>query len=413
MRINRRREALARAFSGGPLVYIAAADPSYLKENSRMRMLVLGGGLQGSACAYDLLRQDDVTKVTIADVRAEAGADFLPEDVRIERVALDFSDEGATLDLMQGHDVVMSAAPYYFNGTLARLAIEAGCDYTDLGGNTEILFGQLEMSDDAQKAGCTLIPDVGLAPGMVNVLAAEGIRRLDEAEQVSMYVGGLPQHPVPPLNYQVVYSLKGVLDYYTTPSFVIRDGKPFEVEALSELETVEFPEIGALEAFHTAGGASLLPWRYEGKVDRLEYKTLRYPGHADIMRSIRDIGLLSLEPVDVRGQEVVPRDAVIAVLKPFLTSDDPDLVALRVIATGTKDGRPCTHQWDLLDRQDEESGITAMERTTGFTLSTVGLLMGRDVIDTTGVMPPDEGIPADVYLEEMERRGIDIRYRME
>lgn len=378
-----------------------------------MDMLVLGGGLQGSACAYDLLTQDDVKKVTLADVRAGAGAAFLPEDDRLERVALDFSDERATRELMEAHDVVMSAAPYYLNETLARLAIEAGCDYTDLGGNTEILFAQLDMSDAAQEAGCTLIPDVGLAPGLVNVLAAEGIRRLDEAEQVTMYVGGLPQRPKPPLNYQVVYSLKGVLDYYTTPSYVIRDGKPFEVEALSEVEPVEFPEIGTLEAFHTAGGASLLPWRYEGRVDRLEYKTLRYPGHAEIMRNVRELGLLSLEPVDVRGQDVVPRDLVISVLKPLLTSGDPDLVALRVIATGTKDGRRTTHQWDLLDREDEEHGITAMERTTGFTLAVVGLLMGRDVIDATGVMPPDEGIPADIYLAEMAKRGIDIRYHAE
>jgi lysine 6-dehydrogenase len=378
-----------------------------------MNMLVLGGGLQGSACAYDLLQQDDVKRVTIADVRADAGAPFLPDDDRLHRVALDFSDEKATRELMQAHDVVMSAAPYYFNETLARLAIEAGCDYTDLGGNTEILFAQLEMSDAAQAAGCTLIPDVGLAPGLVNVLAVEGIRRLDDAERVSMYVGGLPQHPKPPLNYQVVYSLKGVIDYYTTPSFVIRDGKPLEVEALSEVEPIEFPELGTLEAFHTAGGASLLPWRYEGKVDHLEYKTLRYPGHAEIMRSIRELGLLSLDPVDVRGEDVVPRDLVIAVLKPLLTSNDPDLVALRVIATGTKDGRRVTHQWDLLDREDEEHGITAMERTTGFTLATVGLLMGRDVIDTTGVMPPDEGIPAEIYLAEMASRGIDITYHQE
>ncbi|MGD8494954.1 MAG: saccharopine dehydrogenase C-terminal domain-containing protein [Gemmatimonadales bacterium] len=375
-----------------------------------MNMLVLGGGLQGSACAYDLLQQDDVKRVTLADVRADAGAAFLPADDRLHRVALDFTDERATRELMEQHDVVMSAAPYYFNETLARLAIEAGCDYTDLGGNTEILFAQLEMSDAAQRAGCTLIPDVGLAPGLVNVLAVEGIRRLDDAERVAMYVGGLPQHPKPPLNYQVVYSLKGVLDYYTTPSFVIRDGKPFEVEALSEVEEVDFPGLGALEAFHTAGGASLLPWRYEGKVDRLEYKTLRYPGHAEIMRNIRELGLLSMDPVEVGDQEVAPRDLVIAVLKPLLSSSDPDLVALRVTATGTKNGRRVTHQWDLLDREDEEHGITAMERTTGFTLAVVGLLMGRDVIDATGVMPPDEGIPAETYLSEMAKRGIDIEY---
>ncbi|MFQ5529311.1 MAG: saccharopine dehydrogenase family protein [Gemmatimonadota bacterium] len=378
-----------------------------------MRMLVLGGGLQGSSCSYDLLRQDDVDKVTLADIRADAGAAFLPDDPRLERVALDFADEAATRTLMEGHDVVLSAAPYVFNGMLARLAIEAGCDYTDLGGNTEILFGQLEMSDAAREAGCTLIPDVGLAPGMVNVLAAHGIRNLDEVESVRMYVGGLPQHPVPPLNYQVVYSLRGMLDYYTTPSFIIREGKPVEVEALSEIEPIEFDELGTLEAFHTAGGSSILPWRYEGKVDRLEYKTLRFPGHAELMRSMRDLGLFSVDPVDVQGTQVVPRDLLVAVLRPLLTHSDPDQVVLRVTATGTSDGDRLTHRWDLLDREDEEAGISAMERTTGFTLAIVGLLMGRDVVATTGVMPPDEGIPAEIYLAEMATRGIDIRYSTE
>ena len=373
-------------------------------------MLVLGGGLQGSACSYDLLNQDDVEKVTLADVRADAGAPFLADDPRLERVALNFSDETATRTLMEAHDVVMSAAPYFFNETLARLAIEAGCDYADLGGNTEILFAQLDMSDAAQQAGSTLIPDVGLAPGMVNILAAEGIRRLDEAMAVKMYVGGLPQKPIPPLNYQVVYSLKGMIDYYSTPSFVIRGGKPVEVEALSEIEDVEFEGLGTLEAFHTAGGASLLPWRYEGKVDRLEYKTLRFPGHAELMRSIRDLGLMSLDPVEVGEVSVVPRDLLVAVLRPLLTRSDPDQVVLRVTAAGILDGEQVTHRWDLIDKKDEEMGITAMERTTGFTLSLVGLLMGRDVIDATGVMPPDEGIPAEIYLSELAKRGIDIRY---
>ena len=378
-----------------------------------MKILVLGGGLQGSACSFDLLKQDDVELVTLADLRADAGAGFLPDDDRLVCAALDCSDEVATKSLMEQHDVVLSAAPYFFNGTLARLAIEAGCDYADLGGNTEILFKQLEMSDMAQEAGCTLIPDVGLAPGMINVLAAAGIRGLDETESVHMYVGGLPQHPVPPLNYQLVYSLHGMLDYYTTPSFVIRDGKPFEVEALTEIEDIEFDGVGTLEAFHTAGGSSIMPWRFEGKVDRLEYKTLRFPGHAVFMKAIRDLGLLSMEPIDIDGTQVAPRDLVVGVLRPLLTREDPDQVVLRVTATGARDGQRVRLSWNLLDRKDEEAGISAMERTTGFTLAVVGLLMGRDVIDTTGVMPPDEGIPADKYLEELAARDIDIRYSEE
>jgi lysine 6-dehydrogenase len=376
-----------------------------------MRFLVLGGGLQGSAAAYDLLAQDDVTLVTLADVRADAGASFLPDDDRLHRIAPDLSNEEAVRAVMEEHDVVLSAAPYYFNDDLARISIETGCDFSDLGGNTEILFAQLELDRRAKDAGVTIVPDVGLAPGMVNVLAAEGIRRLDAVESAKMYVGGLPQRPVPPLNYQVVYSLEGVLDYYTTPSWIVRDGNPVQVEALTEIEELDFGELGTLEAFHTGGGASILPWRFEGKVNRLEYKTLRYPGHATLMRNIRELGLLSEEPIEVDGREVAPRDVTIAILKPLLTRrNEPDLVALRVVVRGTKDGRPVTHRWDLLDLEDQDRGITAMERTTGYTLSIVGLMMGRNVIDRPGVMPPDEGIPAEPYLAELAKRGIDVRY---
>src|SRR5438105_426455 len=147
--------------------------------------------------------------------------------------------------------------------------------------------------------------------------------------------------PEPPLNYQIVYSLAGALDYYTTPSWVLRDGRPARVEALSELEHVVFPPpVGELEAFHTGGGISTLPWAYEGRVRTMEYKTLRYPGHVAIMRPIRELGLLDLTPVTVDGKRIVPRDAFIATVSPTLTKPDGrDLVALRVEVRGTNGKR--------------------------------------------------------------------------
>lgn len=379
-----------------------------------MQILVLGGGLQGSACAHDLLRQEDVERVTVADIAPGDRAGFLQPDPRLETLALDFEDAEAVAAVMREHEVVLSAAPYYLNGDLARLAVESECHYSDLGGNTEIVFRQLELDEAARAAGVTLVPDVGLAPGMVDVLAAEGIRRLDEAERVAMYVGGLPQHPEPPLDYQVVYSLKGALDYYTTPSWILRDGKRKQVEALSEVESVAFDHLGELEAFHTAGGASTLPWRYEGRVDRLEYKTLRYPGHAEIMRAIRDLGLLSQEPVRVDGTEVVPRDVFVACAAPRLTKpDEPDLVALRVVAEGRREGRPLRLTWEMVDYEEERTGITAMMRCTGYTLSIVGLMLGRGELEERGVHPPDEILPAEPYLRELAARGVKIAYTEE
>lgn len=375
-----------------------------------MRFLILGGGLQGTACAYDLLRQEDVERVTVADLEEKRPPDFLPEDDRLRWARADFSDEEAVREVMSGHDVALSAAPYLFNDDLARLAVREGLDYSDLGGNTEIVFRQLERGDEAREAGVTVVPDVGLAPGIVNVLAAEAVRRLDRADEIRMYVGGLPQHPEPPLNYQVVYSLRGALDYYTTPSAVIREGERGEVEALSEVERLDFEEVGELEAFHTAGGASVLPWRLEGKVDRLEYKTLRYPGHARIMEAIRELGLLSREPVEVDDTRVAPRELFLACARPKLERpDEPDLVVLRVVGTGRRDGRDVTLTWNLLDREDEETGISAMMRCTGYSLSIVGLMLGRDLVGETGVLPPDAGIPYAPFVEALAERGVEIR----
>jgi lysine 6-dehydrogenase len=246
---------------------------------------------------------------------------------------------------------------------------------------------------------------------MVNVLAQYGIEKLDKVKSVKIFVGGLPQHPEPPLNYQIVYSLEGVLDYYTTLSWVVRDGKRTQVKALSEREKVSFPRpVGELEAFHTAGGLSTMAFRYEGKIPTMEYKTLRYPGHAQIVEAIRDLGLLDLAPVDVKGVKVVPRDLFVNVVGPRLTKPrGRDLVALRVIVEGTKDGKARRVGWELLDYYDEARGISAMMRTTGYSLSIIGQMQARGEIQPPGVWTPDECVPAGRYVEELDRRGVHVR----
>ncbi|HYD52650.1 MAG TPA: saccharopine dehydrogenase C-terminal domain-containing protein [Gemmatimonadaceae bacterium] len=377
-----------------------------------MRMLVLGAGLQGSACAYDLLQNPDVTEVRLADLHVDHLPEFLGpySGPRLIPTPLDVRDHEAVSALMRSCDAVMSAIPYYFNLDLARLAVESGVHFTDLGGNTQIVLGQKALAEQAKANGVSVVPDTGLAPGMVNILAQLGIERLDRTESVKIYVGGLPQNPEPPLNYQIVYSLEGVLDYYTTLSWVLRDGKPLQVKALSEREPVEFhAPVGTLEAFHTAGGLSTMATRYEGQIPTMEYKTLRYPGHAHIMEAIRELGLLDLEPVEVKGMHVVPRDAFIASVGPRLRKPHgKDVVALRVVVTGTKGGAPASHAWELVDFYDETRGITAMMRTTGYSLSITGQMQARGDI-APGVWTPDEGVPGARYLAELKARGIDVK----
>ena len=377
-----------------------------------MRMLVLGAGLQGSACAYDLLRNPEVTEVRLADINISNLPAFLAplSGKRLIPTPLDVRDREATLALMRESDAVMSAIPYYFNGDLAKLAVEAGTNFCDLGGNTEIVLEQRKLDAKAKEKSLSVIPDCGLAPGMVNILAEHGIEQMDEVESVKIYVGGLPQHPEPPLNYQIVYSLEGVIDYYTTLSWVLRDGKRTQVTALSELESVDFPEpVGKLEAFHTAGGLSTMANRYEGKIPTMEYKTLRYPGHANIMEAIRELGLLSLEPVDVKGVKVAPRDVFVAAAGPRLTKPEGrDLVALRVIVEGKKGGKPKKLGWELIDYYDAEHGISAMERTTGYSLSITGQMQARGEVKK-GVNTPDECMPAKKYIDALAERGVKLR----
>jgi lysine 6-dehydrogenase len=368
--------------------------------------------LQGSACAYDLLRSRGITGVTLADLRVDRLPPFLEKarSTKLDLVRLDGSDHAAVRKVMAGHAAVMSALPYYLNAPMASLAVESWCHFSDLGGNTEIVFEQKKLDGTARAKSLSVIPDCGVAPGMVNILAAEGIRRMDKAERVKIYVGGLPQAPEPPLNYQIVYSLEGALDYYTTPAWVLRGGKRTQVDPLSELEPVEFPApVGTLEAFHTAGGISTMPFKYEGQVDAMEYKTLRYPGHVAIMRPIRDLGLLGKTPINVKGTQVVPRDVFIAAVHPQLYKPEgKDLVALLVRVTGTKDGKPHEVTFRLLDRYDTSAGISAMMRCTAYSLSITGQMQADGRVTEKGVKTPDEAMPYAEYVRELGARGVCI-----
>ena len=376
-----------------------------------MKMLILGAGLQGCACAFDLLETTQAD-VTLADhVAAKLPEALKPHaGKRLKVIQLDVRDEKKVLDAMRGHDAALSAIPYYFNFDLARLAVEAHVHFADLGGNTDIVRKQETLDGRAREQGVSVLPDCGLAPGMVNIIAAEGIRRLDQADAVRLYVGGLPQHPEPPLNYQIVYSLEGALDYYTTPSWVVRDGKAAQVDALSEIEAVDFPApLGTLEAFHTGGGASTMPWALAGKVKTVEYKTLRYPGHAKIMWAIRELGLLDLKPVNVKGTSVVPRDAFIASVDTRLRKpDSPDLVALKVVVSGRLKGKPATMTFQLIDHHDAKHKMSAMMRTTGYSLSITGQMQVAGTVGGPGVRTAYEGTQYAPYVAALRARGIVI-----
>jgi lysine 6-dehydrogenase len=377
-----------------------------------MRILVLGAGLQGAACAYDLAQNPSVTEIRLADRQLDRLPAFVAPllGARIRTLTVDVRDSDAALAAMQGCVAVVSAVPYYLNAPLAAAAIEAGAHFADLGGNIEVVWEQKKLDQAARERGVSVVPDCGLAPGLVNIIAELGISQLESVDAVRLYVGGLPQHPKPPLNYQVVYSLEGVLDYYTTPSSVLRGGRRVTMPALSEVEEIEFSApLNRLEAFHTAGGLSTMAFRYEGRVPVMEYKTLRYPGHAHIMAVLRELGFFGLDPVDVNHRPVVPRAMAVALMGPrLLEPSSPDLVVLRVVVSGKQHGSARTLAWELVDRMDEDRGITAMMRTTGYSLAITAVMQARGEI-APGVRTADESVPAGPYLAALAERGIAVR----
>jgi lysine 6-dehydrogenase len=232
---------------------------------------------------------------------------------------------------------------------------------------------------------------------------------LDEAVDVLMWDGGIPQKPRSPINYLLTFNIAGLTNEYAEPAIFIRDWQRTEVETMTELETVEFSEpIGTLEAFVAGGGTDTMPWTFEGKVRTLQNKTLRHPGHFAQLRAYYDLGLWDLNPIKVGETEVVPRDVFHALFEPKVTfPEDKDLVIVRVKAVGKKDGQAAEALVQVIDYFDQETGFTAMERCTGWTAALVAEMMARGETPR-GAGGVEQQVPASPYVKELRRHGVDV-----
>jgi len=376
-----------------------------------MRFLVLGAGAMGRAVAYDLARTDGVDQVTLADSDAKRArqAKAFASSKLVRTATLDVTDAGAVVGAMEGQDVAVSCVPYRFNFELSKAAIEAGVHMCDLGGNNDVVRKQLCLDAKARRVGVTIIPDCGLAPGMATVLTADALRRMDRVTEVHIRVGGLPVEPTGPLGYMLLFNPVGLVNEYKELPVVIRQGKVQRAAPLDELEEIEFPEpFGKLEAFNTSGGTSTLPQTLLGKVQELDYKTIRYPGHRDKVKCMMDLGLFDEEPLSMAGKEVVPREVTEALLWERLPREGDDVVLLRVWVEGEVEGRERTLTYTLIDHCDPEVGLTAMQRTTAFPASIVARMLASGEIDQRGVVPQELVVPTRSYLEELENRGINV-----
>ena len=372
-----------------------------------MKMLVLGAGRMGLGAVHDLAAQKDVTEVTVADAdasRARHVADRVKGKVR--PVHLDVTDHAALIGLMRGQAAVISCVNYWLNEQLATAAIEAGTNFCDLGGNNDVVAKELELDAEARAAGVNVIPDCGLAPGMVAVLVAHAASRFETLDAIHIRVGGLPQNPKPPLDYQLVFAVEGLINEYIEPARILRDGKVVMVESMTEIEALEFPApFEKMEAFQTSGGTSTLPETFFGRVRDLDYKTIRYPGHCAKFKAMIDLGLCGSDPLNVDDSRVVPRRVFGELLVRNLPHDEPDVVLVRVEVSGG--GKRL--RYDIVDRYDPTTGLSAMMRTTAFPASIVALMMARGQTTSKGALPQERCIPPDRFMSELESREIRVR----
>src|SRR5579859_400365 len=382
------------------------------------RYAVIGSGRQGTAAAYDLALLGDAESVLIADIllaQAERSAARINSLVgrEVARAAqVDVQDEDAVVALLTGASiqVFVSGLPYFFNMGLTRAALRARASMCDFGGNTDQIRQQLALDSQAKAAGVTLIPDCGQVPGLGTSLCAYAFTLMDEPRDIVMYDGGIPQHPRPPWNYILTFNIEGLTNEYFGTTLFLRDGQQREMRCFDEYELLDFPSpIGQLEAFTTAGGTSTMPWTYAGKLRMLQNKTLRWPGHYIQWKTFNDAGLLALSPVSVDGAAVIPRHLLHSLLEPQLRArpHERDMVIIRVIVRGVKDGQEKQMTIDLFDYYDETTGFTAMERTTGWHAAIMAAFIARGLVPR-GAVPVELAVPGPTFVEEFRKRGFDL-----
>ncbi|MBK8916099.1 MAG: saccharopine dehydrogenase NADP-binding domain-containing protein [Phycisphaerales bacterium] len=382
----------------------------------RYRYCVIGAGRQGAAIAHDLLLNCEASRVVLADAQEAVarrsvlrlvalhpsrGGDVIP-------VQCDAADGDSVQRAATGAQVVISAAPYRFNEGLTRAAIAAGAHFCDLGGNTAVVRSQLALHEAARAAGVSVLPDCGLAPGLGNILAADGVSRLEPPIRVQVRCGGLPQRREGPLNYKLVFNFDGLVNEYSGFGEFLREGAPISIPALSETEAIEFPPpVGLCEAAVTSGGTSTCAESFAGLVQDYDYKTVRYPGHFAIIRAMFGLGLFEERLRTGDGGELRPRELTRRLFEERLALPEVrDLVVLRVTVRGRSGGVARRVTYDLFDLHDEGTGFTAMERTTAFPTALVAYFQARGMIPA-GARPLEQALPTAAYVKELG--GHDIR----
>lgn len=381
---------------------------------------VLGAGRQGVAAAYDLIKFGDAEKIAFVDNDFEAlneAAQKLGVLTGFTNFNLHYTEvtnKEKIVEIFGEHDSAISGVPYYFNEFLTECAIEAGCNFVDFGGNTGVVKKQLELNEKARSAGISVVPDCGMDPGLNISMIEYILSQFDETIEIKNYGGGLPLEPKPPWNYELYFHINGLTNEYYGNSIFLREGELTEVPCFSELEIIELDNgLGKLEANVTNGGLSILPWKLEKKVERLENRTLRYPGHWEWFKAYSELGLFEEEPVDFKGVKISPREFYHLLLEPKLKTKNPkDIGIVLVTAVGIKEGRKEKLSLSVIQKYDDATGFTAMQKLTGWHASVMAIFAAHNAIKT-GALSVDEAASGRIIMNELNKRGFQFNEERE
>lgn len=373
-----------------------------------MKIIVLGCGNIGSVAAKDFADSVAGAEVVVADSnmeRAEAAASRIRGGTP---TTLDATDYQSLVETLKGFDLVIGALPGDYGYNALRAVVEAGVSMVDVSFTAE---DPLELDSAAEKAGITIVPDCGVAPGLSNMLVGYGASKLDQVREVHIMVGGLPEQAVPPLGYTITWSAEGIIDEYVRSARIVEGGRVVEVPALSGLEEIEFPGVGKLEAFYTDGLRTLV--RTIPGVEGMWEKTLRYPGHVEKIMLLRDLGFFDDEHVAVGDARVSPRLMTARLLERSLRRPEVgDILVMTVEVAGVRRGEEARFRHYIFEKFDAEKKVTAMARTTAYTASIVAQKLAHGAIEEKGVVPPERlGMDEAFFkglLSELGARGVKV-----
>lgn len=377
-----------------------------------MNILVLGSGMMGRAIVHDLKKNSNFENITIAD-QSKINLDKLNlyfKNKNIQYKQIDVNKLHDVKKIFLDNDVVISAIPYFYNYELTKIALSTITHFLDLGGNNQIVNKQRSLIEQAKKNESIIIPDCGLAPGIASTITRDIVENLKNINYVKIRVGGLPINPKPPLNYQIVFSPNGLINEYIEDSIILQNKDIINKKSMTEIEKIMFPKpFGELEAFLTSGGCSTLPYTYRDKINYLDYKTVRYPGHCEKFKLLIDFLLGDEKTIKINNINLNTRDIFIEFLKKNLPINQRDVVLLKILTQGEKNGKLINMNYTLIDYYDVENNLTAMMRTTGFPVSVIAQMIERNIITKKGVFCPEEIVPCEIFFDELKKRDIRIK----